>query len=279
MLTSMKDMLVKAQKEGYAVPNFDVWSAEMLSGVMDSAEKSKSPVILAFGSGFFNNVDFVHFAAMMISMAKAASVPVAIHWDHGEDIKLLKQAESCGFNSVMLDCSALAFEENIRLTQEAVEYFHANGIPVESELGHIGPEMDYEQAMENYGFTDPMLADEYVRKTGIDALAVAIGNAHGPYTSEPRINFDILERVRATVYVPLVLHGASGISDADIKICIKMGISKINIHTELCQAAVEAIKPLAVSGASLLAIGRAARTAVELRAEEKIILFGSNNRA
>lgn len=279
MLASMKDLLIKAQSEGYAVPNFDVWNAEMLSGVMDAAEKRKSPVILAFGSGFFGNVDFVHFTAMMVSMAKAASVPVAIHWDHGEDISLLRQAQNCGFNSVMLDCSALAFEENVRLTKEAVEYFHARQIPVESELGHIGPEMDYERAMENYGFTDPMLADEYVYRTGVDALAVAIGNTHGPYTSEPRINFTILEKVRASVSVPLVLHGASGISDADIKTCIKLGISKINIHTELCQAAVEAIKPLVNKESSLLAIGLTIRTAVELRADEKIILFGSNNKA
>lgn len=279
MLASMKDLLIKAQSEGYAVPNFDVWNAEMLSGVMDAAEKRKSPVILAFGSGFFGNVDFVHFTAMMVSMAKAASVPVAIHWDHGEDISLLRQAQNCGFNSVMLDCSALAFEENVRLTKEAVEYFHARQIPVESELGHIGPEMDYERAMENYGFTDPMLAEEYVYRTGVDALAVAIGNAHGPYTSEPRINFTILEKVRASVSVPLVLHGASGISDADIKTCIKLGISKINIHTELCQAAVEAIKPLVNKESSLLAIGLTIRTAVELRADEKIILFGSNNKA
>lgn len=278
MLVSMKDMLVKAQREGYAVPNFDVWNAEMLSGVMDAAERRKSPVILAFGSGFFNNVDFAHFTPMMVSRAKVASVPVAIHWDHGEDLSLLIQAENCGFNSVMLDCSALAFEENVRLTKEAVAYFRPRGIPVESELGHIGPEMDYERAMENYGFTDPALANEYVCRTGIDALAVAIGNAHGPYTSKPRINFSILEKVRTSVSVPLVLHGASGISDADIKSCIQFGISKVNIHTDLCQAAVEAMKPLVDKGASLLELGLAARAAVELRADEKIMLFGSNSK-
>lgn len=279
MLASMKELLIRAQKGSYAVPNFDIWNTEMLSGIMDAAEESRSPVILAFGSGFFENVDFTHFTSLMVSMAKASTVPVVIHWDHGEDLELLKRAEQSGFNSMMLDCSALPYPENVILTKEAVDYFHLRGIPVESELGHIGPEMDYDMALKNYGYTDPALAKDFVEKTGIDALAIAIGNAHGPYSSKPQIRFEILEAARNAVDIPLVLHGASGIGDEDIIHCIKLGITKINIHTELCQAAMDALKNHISTAGNYLGLQRFVREAVKQRALEKIYLFGSNDKA
>lgn len=157
------------------------------------------------------------------------------HWDHGRNMEIIHNARVHGMNSLMRDASAFDFEENIRLTKEAVDFFHPLGIPVEAELGHVGNETVYEEALADYHYTDPDQAAEFVERTGCDSLAVAIGNQHGVYTSEPKLNFDVVKRVREAVSVPLVLHGASGISDADIKQAISLGISKINIHTELCR--------------------------------------------
>ena len=180
-------------------------------------------------------------------------------------------------NSVMRDASAFDFEENIRLTKEVVDYFHPRGIPVEAELGHVGNETIYEEALASYRYTDPGQAAEFVERTGCDSLAVAIGNQHGVYTSEPQLNFEVVERVRAAVSVPLVLHGASGIGDADIRTAISLGIAKINIHTELCQAAMAAIRDRVDQ--PFLAVERAVRDAVKQRALEKIVLFGTDGKA
>lgn len=182
-----------------------------------------------------------------------------------------------GMNSLMRDASAFDFEENIRLTKEAVDFFHPLGIPVEAELGHVGNETVYEEALAGYHYTDPDQAAEFVERTGCDSLAVAIGNQHGVYTSEPQLNFEVVKRVRDAVSVPLVLHGASGISDADIKTAISLGIAKINIHTELCQAAMVAVKEN--QDQPFLHLEREVRKAVKERALEKIKLFGSDGKA
>ena len=188
-----------------------------------------------------------------------------------------EEAKAHGMNSVMRDASAFDFEENIRLTKEVVDYFHPRGIPVEAELGHVGNETIYEEALASYRYTDPDQAAEFVKRTGCDSLAVAIGNQHGVYTSEPQLNFEVVKRVRDAVSVPLVLHGASGIGDEDIRKAISLGIAKINIHTELCQAAMEAIKEL--TDKPFLAVERAVRDAVKQRALEKIVLFGTDGKA
>lgn len=277
MLADIKYLENKAQKEKYAIPHFNVWNAEMLMGVIDAAEASKAPVIISFGTGFTGNTSFEDFSHMMVSMAKKASVPVVTHWDHGRSLEIIENAYKHGMNSLMRDASANELEENIRLTKEAVDYFHPLGIPVEAELGHVGSETIYEEALASYCYTDPNQAAEFVERTKCDSLAVAVGNQHGVYTSEPRINFDVIKQVREAVDVPLVLHGASGISDEDIKKAIALGISKINIHTELCQAAMTAIQKS--SDISFLELQRVVRTAVKERALEKISLFGTAGKA
>ena len=158
-----------------------------------------------------------------------------------------------------------------------VDKFHPMCIPVEAELGHVGAETDYEEALNHYMYTDPSQAAEFVEKTGIDSLAVAIGNQHGAYTAPPQINFEILEKVRRDVSIPLVLHGASGIGDDDIRHAISLGITKINIHTELCQAAMVAVKEN--QDQPFLHLEREVRKAVKERALEKIKLFGSDGKA
>ncbi|EIW6481646.1 ketose-bisphosphate aldolase, partial [Escherichia coli] len=195
----------------------------------------------------------------------------------GRSMEIIHNAWTHGMNSLMRDASAFDFEENIRLTKEAVDFFHPLGIPVEAELGHVGNETVYEEALEGYHYTDPDQAAEFVERTGCDSLAVAIGNQHGVYTSEPQLNFEVVKRVRDAVSVPLVLHGASGISDADIKTAISLGIAKINIHTELCQAAMVAVKEN--QDQPFLHLEREVRKAVKERALEKIKLFGSDGKA
>ena len=275
MLASMSEMLKSAQAGRYAVPNFDIWNSEMLLGVMNAVEKTKSPVILAFGTGFMNNIDIKYYAPMLLEFAKRSEMPVAVHWDHGRNMGIIQNALRCGFNSIMIDASANPFDENLRLTKEVVDYCHIRGIPVEAELGHIGPETDYEDLLSHYSYTDPDEAKQFASLTGADCLAVAIGNAHGTYTSEPQINLNIFEKIRAKVEIPLVLHGASGISDADVRKSIELGVTKVNIHTELCQAAMIATNEYRQIGNSYLAMQQIVTTAVEKRATEKIELFGS----
>ncbi len=278
MLVSTKDMLVKAQKEHYAVANFCIWNVEMLSGVMKACENLQSPVILSFGSGFLVNTDINHFIHMMRSYATQTALPCSIHWDHGRSYEIVSHAIDIGYNSLMIDGSAYPFEENIRRTKEVVDRFHPMCIPVEGELGHVGAETNYEEALANYQYTDPSQAAEFVERTGLDSLAIAIGNQHGHYTAPPKINFEILAKVRDAVSIPLVLHGASGIGDEDIRHAIDLGITKINIHTELCEAAMDAIHACPPDE-RYQGLNIKVRDAVQARAEEKIRLFGSNGKA
>jgi len=277
MLADIRYWENKAMAERYAIPHFNVWNAEMLMGVIDAAEEANAPVIISFGTGFVGNTSFEDFCHMMVSMAKKASVPVITHWDHGRSLEIIQNAYNHGMNSVMRDASANDLEENIRLTKESVDYFHPLGIPVEAELGHVGNETVYEEALADYHYTEPGQAAEFVSRTQCDSLAVAVGNQHGVYTSEPQINFEVIEKVKEAVNVPLVLHGASGISDEDIKKAISLGIAKINIHTELCQAAMEAVKKNVDT--PFLNLEREVRNAVKGRALEKINLFGTAGKA
>ena len=277
MLANIRYWEEKAKAGHYAIPHFNVWNAEMLMGVMDAAEELRAPVIISFGTGFVGNTSFEDFCWMMESMAKKATVPVITHWDHGRSMEIVQNAYNHGMNSVMRDASAYDFEENIRLTKEVVDYFHPLGVPVEAELGHVGNETIYEEALANYKYTDPNQAAEFVDRTNCDSLAVAIGNQHGVYTSEPKLNFEVVEKVRDAVSVPLVLHGASGIGDEDIRTAISLGITKINIHTELCLAAMDAIREH--TDATFLELERFVRAAVKQRAAEKIVLFGADGKA
>lgn len=277
MLASITYWENKAKEGHYAIPHFNVWNAEMLMGVIAAAEELKAPIIISFGTGFVGNTSFEDYCWMMVSMAKEAKIPVITHWDHGRSMEIIQNAYTHGMNSVMRDASALPFEENIKEIKTAVDYFHPLGIPVEAELGHVGNETIYEEALASYSYTDPAVAAEFVERTGCDSLAVAVGNVHGHYSAAPKIRFDIIEECRDKVSVPLVLHGASGIPNDDIVQAIKCGIAKINIHTELCDAAMGAIRQN--NDASFLELERAVRDAVKQRAMEKILLFGDDGKA
>ena len=197
MLVNMIDMLAKAAAEGYGVGNFDVFNTELLKGVMEAAEEANAPVILAYGPPFEKYSPLKYFAPAVKAWAADTDLPVVLHYDHGTSLEGCVHAVECGCNSIMIDASSKPFEENVKTVREVVDFCHPRGIPVEAELGHVGDEGEY--SLENYGYTDPVQAKEFVLRTGVDFLAVAIGNQHGVYTAEPKINYEVLQAVREAV--------------------------------------------------------------------------------
>ena len=277
MLVNMIDMLAKAAAEGYGVGNFDVFNTELLKGVMEAAEEANAPVILAYGPPFEKYFPLKYFAPAVKAWAADTDLPVVLHYDHGTSLEGCVHAVECGCNSIMIDASSKPFEENVKTVREVVDFCHPRGIPVEAELGHVGDEGEY--SLENYGYTDPVQAKEFVLRTGVDFLAVAIGNQHGVYTAEPKINYDVLQAVREAVDVPLVLHGASGIPAEDIRRCCREGITKINIHTDMLLEAIATLKgDLAAGEKSYHTMSAHHAAAVKKVALEKMRLFGSDGK-
>ena len=196
MISDIRYWEKKASEGHYAIPHFNVWNAEMLMGVIDAAEELRAPIIISFGTGFTGNTSFEDYCYMMESMAKKASVPVILHWDHGRNMTILQNAVDHCMNSVMRDASALPYEQNVAEIKRCVDYFHAYNIPVEAELGHVGNETIYEEALSEYRYTDPKQAKDFVDRTGCDSLAVAIGNVHGVYSSEPKLHLIFWKRLQ-----------------------------------------------------------------------------------
>lgn len=271
-LAKLDDVLKKAQAGHYAVGAYNFIDMEMVYGILDAAEETQTSVILQFAQVFDPIVDITRMGKTLIAAAEKASVPVVVHLDHGQDLDMVKRCADMGFTGIMIDASSKPFEENVSLSAQAVAYCKPLGIPVEAELGHVGEGKNYD--LSSYAYTDPSLAKEFVERTGIDALAVAIGNAHGAYKSAPKINYEVLKAVRENVSVPLVLHGASGIGNEDIRKTIAGGITKINIFTELTEQIMVEMNTL-YSGEkwNLFGISNAIRQGTKKRAMDKIRLF------
>ena len=230
MLVTMKDLLIRAEKENLAVGAFSVGNMEMVMGVIAAAEKLDTPVILQIAEKRLGNSPMELMAPMMVSAARNARVDVAVHLDHGLTLECIKSALGYGFTSVMLDCSLKPLEENIETTKEVVRLAREYGATVEAELGVVGGnEGDTEEHV--ITCTDPLVAKRFCDETGIDALAVAIGNAHGNYPVLPELRFDVLAQIHNSTDVPLVLHGGTGITDEMFRKAISLGIRKINIAT------------------------------------------------
>lgn len=230
MLVPMKSLLHEADAAGKAVGAFSVGNMEMVMGVIRAAEETETPVIIQIAEKRLNNSPFELIAPMMVSAAENAKVNIAVHLDHGLTFDCVQKALQYGFTSVMLDYSLKSFGENIECTKEVVSLAERFGASVEAELGVVGGnEGDTEE--HKITCTDPDAAEEFCEKTGIDALAVAIGNAHGNYPVLPELRFDVLERIFNKCPVPLVLHGGTGITDAMFRKAIELGIRKINIAT------------------------------------------------
>lgn len=238
MLSNTKDILIHAQKEKYGVAAFNVYSLETVQAAIKVAEKEDQPVIIALGERYFPTVDVEGFSAMVRAMAEKASIPVSLHLDHAYEKESIIRAIRCGFSSVMFDGSAYDLDQNMRLTKEIVDIAHMAGVSVEAEIGSLAKGAFSDEEEGTGTLTDPKSAKEFVSETGVDFLAAAIGTVHGMYKGEPKIDLDLLERIRQDVDVPLVLHGGSGTPDDIIRQAIQAGIGKINVNTEVSMAAV-----------------------------------------
>jgi len=235
MLVSGQTLLDDAVRGGYAVGSFNTYNLEITKAIIAAAEARKAAIFLSVGGGALDYGGFAPLAQLVLAAAREAAVPVAVHLDHSPDVATCERCLGVGFTSLMIDGSHLPLEDNIALTRRAVE--PAGGIPVEGELGGVGGEEDSSGEQETaIPMTDPAQARVFVEQTGVASLAVAIGNAHGVYKGEPKLDFDRLAALRDAVSVPLVLHGASGLSDGDLRRAISLGVRKINVNTEIRQA-------------------------------------------
>lgn len=233
-IVSTKAILQKAQKEGYSVPAFNIHNLETIQVVVETVAELKSPVILAGTPSTLKYAGGEYIIEIARVAAKKYNVPIAIHLDHFGEVKLIKNYINLGFKSAMIDASHESFEKNIEIVKEVVDYAHRLGTTIEAELGRLGgQEDDLIVDEKDRMYTNPESAKEFVERTGIDSLAVAIGTAHGLYKGKPKLDFDRLKKIRELVQVPLVLHGASDIPDELVKKAISLGICKVNVATDL----------------------------------------------
>lgn len=242
-LVTSEKMLLDAQKGGYAVGAFNVENMEMVKAVLAAAEELKAPVMLQTTPGTIKYGTVETYAAIVKAEAEKVSVPVCLHLDHGNSFELAVQAMKAGYTSVMIDGSHEDFENNIAITKKVVDVAKAIGIPVEAELGKVGGKEDDLEADADTN-TDPMEAKEFAERTGISSLAVAIGTAHGFYVGTPVLDKPRVSAIKEVVSVPLVLHGASGLSEEDVRECVERGMCKVNFATELRAAYTDAVKKL-----------------------------------
>ena len=229
-LVNMKELLADAEKRNYAVGSFSVANMEMVLGVIKAAEETNSPIILQIAEVRLNHSPLALIGPLMVAAAEEAKVPVAVHLDHGKTLPCIEQALDLGFTSVMFDGSHLPVDENIEITKRVVSLAEEYGAATEAEIGCVGGSEDGSEDIA-VNCTSPEQAKRFAEETGVDALAIAIGNAHGNYKEEPKLRFDILEKVNELVEAPLVLHGGTGISEKDFIRCHQSGIKKINIAT------------------------------------------------
>ncbi|MBW6462482.1 MAG: class II fructose-1,6-bisphosphate aldolase [DPANN group archaeon] len=283
-LVTTKKILSKADKENYAVGAFNFTNMETLQAVISAARELNSPVIVQSSESTIKYMSLDYITAMVTSAAKNENIPIALHLDHGSTVEMTKDCIKAGYTSVMIDGSALKLEENITLTKKVVDLAKLSKVSVEAELGKLGIISDFimSTADASMFLTNPEEAKRFVKETKVDALAIAIGTAHGPFKNKPKLAFDLIEEIKALLKMPLVMHGASGVPDQDIKRAVEAGINKININTDIRQAFSASIKNTFARKPDTYKI-RAyldpARTAAEDVVKRKIELFGSAGKA
>lgn len=304
MLVSTKTILEKARHGNYAVGHFNINNMEIVQGIIQAAAKLNSPVILATSEGAIEYAGIEFLYALAKTASENYKVPIALHLDHGKDLRIIKKAIQLGFSSVMIDASHFDFEKNIALTKKVVQSAHQYGVSVEAELGTIGGKEDKVHSR-GIVYTDPNKAREFVERTGCDLLAIAIGTSHGAYkfSGKAKLRIDILKRIKQQVKIPLVLHGASGVPkgivnlaekygaklsgvcgvpDSQVKLAVKNGISKVNTDTDLRIAFTAGIRkvikghPEEFDPRKILG---PARELVQKVVEQRIKLFGSVGKA
>ena len=281
MLVTLKEVLGDAQKNKYAVGLFNTVNLEMARGVIAAAEETKSPVIIGTAEVLLPYASLEELAYFLLPMAKKATVPVVLHLDHGLTSELVMKALTLGFSSVMYDCSTTSFEENIARCREMSNIAKVFGASIEAELGHVGATSDEAaEADETVAtYTNPLQAKVFAEMTRVDALAVSIGTAHGAYKSKPKLDLQRLKEIAEVVDIPLVLHGGSGLTEADFKNCIQNGISKVNIFTDINCAAAKAAVNSYKEGYGITDLIENIVEEIKKATMEKMRIFGSTNRA
>ena len=279
-LTTTVSMLRKAQEQGFAVGAFNVENMEMAQAIISAAEELGAPVILQTTPSTVSYAGTGMYAAMVAALAQEASVPVAMHLDHGDSFALCAQALRSGYTSVMIDGSKLPLEENIALTYKVSEMCAAVGVPVEGEIGRVGGKEDDLES--DGGYTIPEEAVRFEKESGLFSMAVGVGTAHGFYKEKPQLNKELITTLRGMLQAPMVLHGASGLSDEDVKDCIRRGICKVNFATELRAAYTEGVKAVLAENPKTFdpkAYGKEARQRVKSLVMERMLVCGCDGKA
>ncbi len=281
MLVNMNDLLLPAKENGYGVGFFNAVNVEMARAVIETAEELRAPVMIGTAQVLLPAMDLERVAEYLIPMAKKASVPVCVHYDHGLTFERCMEALQLGFTSLMYDCSMEDYENNVAKVAEMVKICHAMGVTVEGELGHVGDnEGSGKLANPSDYYTDPDTARDFVTRTGVDSLAVAVGNAHGDYKFPPKLDFDRISAISDTTGLPLVLHGGSGLSDEDFRIAVARGICKVNIFTDIDKAGKTGVEAgIAAGEKTMMGLIPYEIDAMKKVVTEKIRLFGSENKA
>lgn len=278
MLVNLDAVLKPAQAGGYAVGLFNTTDTDMLEAAIGAAEEMRSPIIIGTAEVLLPSGELSLIAPSVIENAVRASVPVVVHYDHGLTFDRCMEALKLGFSSVMYDGSAKDYVTNIAETREIVKIAHSFGATVEGEIGHVG-NADTEDNSDADGYTTVKEARDYLEATGVDALAIAIGTAHGAYKHRPKLDFERLTEIRNAVDVPLVLHGGSGLTDEDFATAVRLGIAKVNIFTDLCEAGKDAMRKGLDENLAYLAIRDRKVEAIKQAVKRKMMLFGSQGKA
>lgn len=281
MLVNMNDVLLPAKRGQYAVGFFNAVNMEMARAIIETAEELRSPVMVGTAEILLPAMSLEHVAEYLLPMARKASVPVCVHYDHGLTFEKCMEALHLGFTSVMYDCSTADYETNIANVSEMTRICHAMGVTVEGELGHVGDNegagrLDDPSAY----FTAPDVAKDFVARTGVDSLAVAVGNAHGDYKFPPKLDFDRISVISEGTDLPLVLHGGSGLADNDFREAIRRGICKVNIFTDIDKAGKRGVERGIAAGEKTM-MGLIPYEIDEMKhvVREKMMLFGSVGKA
>lgn len=279
-LVQMKDILIKANQENYGIGAFSVANMEMVMGAIRAAEELRSPLILQIAEVRLNHSPIHLIGPLMVAAAKKATVPVAVHFDHGMTFEKIKETLEIGFSSVMFDGSHYPLEENIQRTKEVVELAKQYGATVEAEIGRVGGSEDGSEDIEMM-LTSTKEAKRFAEETDVDALAVAIGNAHGMYNGDPDLRLDRLQEINGIVDIPLVLHGGSGISPEDFKQCIQHGVRKINVATATFQNIVSTVNTAVLNTpySDYFMYHQDVIEAAYENVKNHMLIFGSENKA
>lgn len=283
MLVTGKQILDHAHENNYAVGAFNVNNMEQVQAIIEAAEETQSPVIMQASQGALKYAGVKYVSALVRTAAENASVPVALHLDHGTDFKQIVLCIRNGFTSVMIDASKMPLEGNIETTKKITDIAHAAGVSVEAEIGKIGgTEDDITVDERDATFTDPDEAEKLVNETGLDSLAIAVGTAHGVYKGEPKLDFERIATIKERLKMPLVLHGSSGVPEESIRKAVERGINKINIDTDIRMSFNKAVREFLDNNPDAYdprKIVGPAREAMKEIIKEKMTMFGSAGKA